>query len=280
MSLRKVPFMVAPGEAGQDLVTFLAARLSVSRRRAKDLLDRKNVFINDRRVWMARHELKARDLVAVFMPAEREAEAPPAPIRILHSDGRYLVADKPPGLLSNGPDSVESRLRESTGEPGLRAVHRLDRDTSGCLLFATSDSLFLKMVEEFRAGRIVKLYHALVAGKLAGDTTIEKPLEGLAAVTRLRVLDSNALASHVQVKIETGRTHQIRKHLAMIRHPVLGDRDYGNSAPAKDVYQELARQMLHAAKLEFPDPETGVIVRTEAPLPRDFKAAMSRLGLS
>jgi 23S rRNA-/tRNA-specific pseudouridylate synthase len=136
------------------------------------------------------------------------------------------------------------------------------------------------MVEVFRANRIVKLYHALVAGKLAGETVIEKPLEGQAAVTRLRVLDANRLASHVQVKIETGRTHQIRKHLAMIKHPVLGDREYGNSAPVAEEYQGLPRQMLHAAKLEFPDPETGAMVRTEAPLPRDFKTAMSRLGLS
>jgi RluA family pseudouridine synthase len=280
MSLRKIPFLVAPGEAGQDLVTFLSVRMTVSRRKAKDLLDRRNVFINDRRVWMARHELKARDQVTVFLQEEAAKEAPPAPIRILHSDDRYLVADKPPGLLSNGPDSVESRLREMTGKATLRAVHRLDRDTSGCLMFAADDRLFEKMVDEFRAGRIGKIYQALVAGKLAGDTVIENPLDGQTAVTRLRVLDSNKLASHVQVKIETGRTHQIRKHLAMIRHPVLGDREYGNSAPVAEAYQELPRQMLHAAQLEFPDPETGAIIRAEAPLPRDFKAAMSRLGLT
>lgn len=281
MSLRKIPYVVGAGEAGQDLVTFLAAKLAVSRRRAKDLLDKRNVFINDRRVWMARHALKARDKVTVFQPDEAKTEeAAPAPIRILHTDGRYLVADKPAGLLSNGPDSAESRLREMTGHPSLQAVHRLDRETSGCLLFAYNESLFQKMVEQFRAGRIVKLYHALVAGTLTGETTIEKPLENQEAVTKVRALDANALASHVQVKIETGRTHQIRKHLAMIRHPVLGDREYGNSGPVQDAYQDLPRQMLHAAKLEFPDPETGVIVRTEAPLPRDFKAAMARLGLT
>lgn len=282
MTLRKTPYIVGPAENGQDLLTFLAAKLGLSRRKAKDLLDRRNVFINDRRVWMARHTLKARDSVTVFVAAEAPAgAAAPAPApRILHADGRYLVADKPAGMLANGPDSAESLLREKTGNAALRAVHRLDRDTSGCLLFAADDALFDKMVELFRAERIGKIYHAIVAGKLAGDTVIEKPLENLKAVTRLHVLDSNRLASHVQVKIETGRTHQIRKHLAMIRHPVLGDREYGNSGPVMEAYQGLPRQMLHAAKLEYPDPETGETVRIEAPLPPDFRAALKRLDLT
>jgi RluA family pseudouridine synthase len=281
MSLRKTPFIVASTENGQDLLTFLAAKLGLSRRKAKDMLDRRNVFINDRRVWMARHTLKTRDAVTVFVAAEG-AETPPsaAAPRILHADDRYLVADKPAGMLANGADSAESLLREKTGNAELRAVHRLDRDTSGCLLFAANDSLFNRMVEQFRAERIGKIYHAIVAGQLAGDTLIEKPLENLKAVTRLHVLNANRLASHVQVKIETGRTHQIRKHLAMIRHPVLGDREYGNSGPVNAIYQGLPRQMLHAAKLEYPDPETGETVRVESPLPSDFRAALKRLDLT
>ena len=190
------------------------------------------------------------------------------------------MADKPPGLVSNGPDSVESRLRELTGKPGLRAVHRLDRDTSGCLLFAFDDALFDRMVALFRAEKIGKLYHALTMGRIAADTAIEKPLDGQKAVTRIHVLDANKLASHVQARIETGRTHQIRKHLAMIRHPVLGDREYGNAAPLDEVYQSLPRQMLHAFRLEYPDPETNAPVRVESPLPWDFRAAMKRLGLT
>lgn len=281
MGLLKKPLIVTPPEQGQELIAFLAARLSLSRRRAKELLDRRNVFVNDRRVWMARHTLKTGDAVAAFLeatsPAESQAQAP---IRILFEDGRYLVADKPPGLLSNGPDSLESRLREQTGRPELRAAHRLDRDTSGCLLFAESDILFARMVELFRAERIDKIYHAIVAGKLASDTVIEKPLENLKAVTRLHVLDANRLASHVQVKIETGRTHQIRKHLAMIRHPVLGDREYGNAGPQNEAYQGIARHLLHAARLEYPDPETGNQVRAESPLPGDIRAVMKRLDLT
>lgn len=282
MGLQKKPFVVIPAEHGQDLIAFLAAKLSLSRRRAKDLLDRRNVFVNDRRVWMARHTLKTGDSVAAFLDAAAPAEAAPAPapLRILFEDGRYLVADKPPGLLSNGTDSLESRLRGQTGRPALRAVHRLDRDTSGCILFAETDDLFSSMVEQFRAGRIGKIYHALVAGTIAVDTVIEKPLDNLKAVTRLHVLDSNRLASHVQVKIETGRTHQIRKHLAMIRHPVLGDREYGTSGPQNEAYQGIARHMLHAARLEFPDPETGTPIRTESPLPGDIRSVMKRLELT
>jgi RluA family pseudouridine synthase len=280
MNLRKIPHVVGPAENGQDLITFLAAKLSVSRRRAKDLLDKRNVFINDRRVWMARHILKSKDIVTVFQSDGVEKGTPPSPPVILHRHGGYLVANKPAGLLSNGPDSAESRLRESTGNASLRAVHRLDKDTTGCLLFAEDDTLFNRMVDQFRAGKIGKLYQALVAGKIAADMTIEKPLEGQTAVTKLHVLDSSDLASHVQVKIETGRTHQIRKHLAMVRHPVLGDREYGNSAPLNEAYQGIPRQMLHAARLDYPDPETGAITRIEAPLPGDFRTVMKQLGLT
>jgi 23S rRNA pseudouridine1911/1915/1917 synthase len=280
MGLRKIPYLVDPAEQGLELIAFLADKLSLSRRRAKDLLDRRNVYINDRRVWMARHVLKARDAVTVFVEDENRETRPPAPPTILHEGAGYLVADKPPGLLSNGPDSAESLLRAITGNAGLRAVHRLDRDTSGCLLFAADDARFDRMVEQFRAGRIGKLYHALVAGRIEADTSIEKPLEGLKAVTRLHVLDGNRLATHVTAKIETGRTHQIRKHLSMIRHPVLGDREYGNSGPVEAVYQGIPRQMLHASSLEYPDPETDRTVRVEAPLPWDFKSAMKRMGLT
>lgn len=280
MNLRKIPFTVGLSENGQDLITFLAAKLAVSRRRAKDLLDKRNVFINDRRVWMARHILKARDIVTVFQAEGMEKAAAPPPPAILQQADGYLVADKPAGLLSNGPDSVESRLREMTGNAALRAVHRLDRDTTGCLLFAADDALFARMVEQFKAGKIGKLYQALVAGKIAADMSIEKPLEGQTAVTKLHVLDSNALASHIQVKIETGRTHQIRKHLAMVRHPVLGDREYGNAVPLHEAYQGIPRQMLHAARLDYPAPGTGAILRIEAPLPRDFRTVMKQLGLT
>ncbi len=278
MGLRKMPFTVSPAEQGQDLLAFLSAKLSLSRRKAKELLDRRHVFVNDRRVWMARHALRAQDEVAVFLAGE--TAAPPPPPRILRDDGRYLVADKPPGLLSNGPDSAESLLRGLTCNASLRAVHRLDRDTSGCLLFAADDARFNRMVEQFRAERIGKLYHALVTGRLAGDTAIEKPLEGRKAVTRLHVLDSNRLASHVQVKIETGRTHQIRKHLAMIRHPVLGDSEYGNAGPQEKLFQSIPRQMLHASLLEYPDPETGETVRVESALPGDFRAVLKKTGLT
>ncbi len=281
MGLQKKPFVVTTPEHGQELITFLAAKLSLSRRRAKELLDRRNVFVNDRRVWMARHTLKAGDSVAAFLD-EAAPSAPQSPnlLEILFEDGRYLVVDKPPGHLSNGADSVESRLREQTGRPELRAVHRLDRDTSGCLLFAENDTLFGLMVEQFRAGRIGKIYHAIVAGPIASDTVIDKPLDNLKAVTRLHVMNANRLASHIEVKIETGRTHQIRKHLSMIRHPVLGDRQYGTSGPQVAAYQGIARHMLHAFRLEFPHSEKDDLIRVESPLPQDIRAVMNRLDLT
>ncbi len=278
MSLRKTEFHVGPADRAADLLGFLTLRLNLSRRGAKLLLDRRRVFVNDRRVWMARHPLRPRDRVAVFLDAAPPAETRPP--RTLWNDGRTLVADKPAGLLANGPDSAESLLRAATGNAALRAVHRLDRDTSGCLLFAANDACFTQLVALFREGRVQKLYRAIAAGRVSGETTIDRPIENRTAVTRLLVLDANRQASHLQVKIETGRTHQIRRHLAMIRHPILGDASYGPSGALDPLFQAIPRQMLHAFRLEYPDPETGAIIRAEAALPRDFRTVLKQVGLT
>ena len=270
-------YRVVPGQAG-DLVEFLAAARGESRRAAKRLLDERRVFVNGRRVWMARHAVRAGDRVEVQPPAARAISDR---IPILVAAGPWRVADKPAGLLSNGdPRSVESRLREQLGLPQLTAVHRLDRDTTGCLLFALTRGDAERLIPLFRERLVRKIYHALVFGRVsAAVREIRAPIDDEEAVSRIRVVDANPEASLVEVLIETGRTHQIRKHLLQIGHPIAGDRAYGNSRARDARGRALPRQMLHASRLSFADPETGRTIAAESPLPADFRSALRSYGL-
>lgn len=271
---------VAPAENGMPLIDFLAARLALSKNNAKGLLDAHAVFVNDRRVWMAKHALRPGDRVEVHFPHQQPERARTAPA-VLYQDDDYVVAGKPAGVLSNGPDSLESELRAALRVPALEAVHRLDRDTSGCLLFAKNPAARDAAVRLFRDGRITKLYHALVLGRVSQNVReIKAPVDGQPALTRVMVLSSNPVASHVKLRLETGRTHQIRKHMAAIRHPVLGDRSYATRAQPHPLLRGIPRQMLHAAGLTFRHPRTGEVVRVQSPLPRDFRACRRKLGLT
>jgi 23S rRNA pseudouridine1911/1915/1917 synthase len=202
-------------------------------------------------------------------------------IRTVFEDDYLLVVNKPPGLLSVGADSVEERLRRAPHHAGVACVHRLDRDTSGCLLLAKRADAQEAAIALFRTRRISKQYHAIVTGQLRVESRrIRKPVAGRDAVTMIRTLDASQEASHLLARIETGRTHQIRKHLASLGHPVLGDRRYATAAPVTDRSLSVPRQMLHASRLRFSHPVTGAALRVDAALPRDFRECLRTYRLS
>ena len=267
---------------GTLLLDHLVDCLGLSRRGAKNLLDDRLVFVNGRRIWMARHLLQTRDIVELLPEAGAPKPETAAPIRILVDEPLFLVADKPPRLLTNGERSLETRLRDQLGLPELRAVHRLDKDTSGCVLFAKNEDARLALVAQFEEGRVRKLYHALIAGNLPEpQMDIRVPVDHLPAVSHVRQVSAQPRpprCAHVTVGIETGRTHQIRIHLHHIGNPVLGDRQYFNARSAE--FPEVPRQMLHASELRFAHPATGRPVTASAPLPRDFKDWLRNLRLN
>ncbi len=274
-------YIVKPGEVGQSLVEFVARRLSLSRRRAKQLLDERNVLVNGRRVWMARHTLHKRDEVCVMAVPVASAAARKRITTILEERDDYVIASKPSGIVSNGPASLETRLRRQLSCPSLQAVHRLDKDTTGCLLFARNSSAFDDAVAAFREHRVRKVYHAIVAGAVDfASRAIRVPLEGRDALTRIRKLDGNRNATHLQISLDTGRKHQIRKHLRKLGCPIMGDKTY---APGKEVAGEaltVTRQMLHAYSLEVTIPRTDLKLRASSPLPRDFKRVLKAYRLT
>jgi RluA family pseudouridine synthase len=229
---------------------------------------------------MAKHLLQKDDVVEIlnFQPAASQVTGE---IRILYQDANYIVADKPAGILSNDDEnSVESMLRRQLHSQDIQAVHRLDRDTSGCLLFARNSNAFKDMVETFKKKSVRKTYHVLAAGfieKEEQDITLR--IDDEHALTRLRRLDGNRKASHMSAIIETGRTHQIRKHLDIINHPVLGDRQYGMRFGVAEFADDIPRQMLHSYSMEFKNPSDGNQIFAKAPLPDDFKRCLDKLRL-
>ncbi len=266
---------------GTILLDYLAEILSLSRRAAKNLLDDRLVFINGRRIWMAKHLLQTRDVIELLPDAVPTRKSQTAPIPVLLDDPLFLVADKPPRLLTNGPKSLETRLKEQLGLPGLRAVHRLDKDTSGCVLFAKNEDTRRALIAQFEEGRIRKLYHAIVAGNLPRpEMDVREQIDHLSAVSHIRQVSARTKpprCAHVTVAIETGRTHQIRIHLKHIGDPVLGDRQY--FTPLSAAFPEVPRQMLHAYDLRFLHPRTGKLAAATAPLPKDFKTWLKTLQL-
>lgn len=271
-------YTVRMGDDGTPLVDFLADRLKCSKRRAKLLLDSRNVFVNRRRVWMAHHRLAAGD--AVEIPEVAPPRPAPEKIALLYSDGDYVIANKPPGILSDGADSVEERLSAQMGSTFLAAVHRLDRDTSGCLLLARNRRALERMIPLFRQFMVTKVYDAIVSGRTPfRQKTVSSPVDGHPAVTRVTVLDSTDMATHIRAEIDTGRTHQIRIHMRSTGHAVLGDRQYATSRHATDFSMLVQRQMLHARLLQFEHPDTSRRIRVEASLPHDFRTCLKSLGL-
>jgi len=284
------------------LQDFLALKFALSRRTAKAMIDGRSVWVNRKCVWIARYELKTGDVVEVpanvvkgAIRQSPSASASPSSlssvpsasrttrhVRVLWQNGNYLVCDKPAGVVScDDPKSAEAILREQEGIPTLEAVHRLDRDTTGCLMFAKGHAALEAAIEMFKTHRVSKTYHAISAGGFRfAHQKIDTPLDNQPAVSLVTREAMSADASFLRIRIETGRTNQIRRHLASVRAPILGDRVFGLKNVRDARFMRVARQMLHASTLELPDPlSPREAIRVHSPLPADFRATLRLFGM-
>jgi 23S rRNA pseudouridine1911/1915/1917 synthase len=284
--------------AGERLDVFLAPHAG-SRAAAQRLIDGGHVTV-DGAVRPKRHVLAGGELVRMEEP---DAAAPAAPVpdaqfAIAWEDEHLIVVDKPAGVVvhparGNATGTLAQALadRIAGGEDPERAgiVHRLDRDTSGLLVVARSESVHAALKARLAARELVREYLALVEGRPpARRGRIDAPLgrdrrvrtrvstdtdEPREAVTHFEVERALPHDTLLRVRLETGRTHQIRAHLLAIGHPVAGDLEYGT--PGR---HGLRRQFLHAARLAFAHPVTGAAVDVTSPLPDDLAAALERAG--
>jgi len=270
---------VNPGDP-KLLQDFIAAKLSLSRRAAKDVIDARRAWVNRKCIWMARAKLATGDIVEV----SKAIPKPPSKfhVRILWAGDDYLVCDKPAGLPSVGETgSAEAIVREQEGLPDAVAVHRLDRDTSGCLVIAKNAAAKDAAISVFKTRSVLKIYHAIAAGRFRyPHMVIDAPLDGEPAVSHVAREAVGEDASFLRVRIETGRTNQIRRHLASVRHPVLGDRVFGLKSAQDPRLMRIPRQMLHASTIEMPDPlHPHTSIKAHSPLPADFRAALRLFGM-
>jgi len=275
--MTKETFQIKPHEDGLTLLEVLADRLRCSKKQAKALLDNKQVFVNEQRIWMAKHIVERKDIIETVRPETKTQKT-----QILKRAGDILIINKPAGIVTNGSArSLEVKLQRELSNPECCAVHRLDRETSGCVIFAKNAAAKEAMIPLFKDQKIVKIYRAIVGGRVSdGLQTITRDIDGQSATTLIRVLDRTPRASYLELRIKTGRTHQIRKHLAAVRHPVLGDKGYAGSKGLEEIIRTLPRQMLHAYKLVLPhpnDPEQPL--RVSAPVPADFSETLKALRL-
>lgn len=271
-------------------------RKQLSRTMIQKLIESGNILVNGSKKKLS-CKVQMNDRITINLPEVKETDLKPQeiPIEIIYEDNDIIVVNKPKGLVvhpANGnPDgtlvnAIMAICKESLsgigGElrPGI--VHRLDKDTSGLLIVAKNDRAHINMSEQIKNHEVRKIYIALVRGVVQEDeATIDMPIgrstkdrkkmavvkDGKNAVTHFKVLKRYPKYTLLEIKIDTGRTHQIRVHMAEIGHPVVGDMIYSNGKNDFGV----EGQMLHAKSLDFKHPITGEKMHLEADLPEYFK---------
>ena len=203
--MQKTTFTVKHRQEGQRLFIVIAEEQKVSKKKAQAWIDEKRVLVNGKRIWIRRHLLKEGDTVEILQFTTVTSSRK---ISLLWSDSDYLIVNKAPNLLSNAHvDSLENLLQKQQNNPQICAVHRLDKETSGCLLFATSAEAKAAAIPLFRGREIIKVYRALTVGKFPNIwKEIRTDIDGYIATTLVKILDSNRQASYLELRIETGRT--------------------------------------------------------------------------
>ena len=290
------------GERADQLIARLAPELT--RSAAQRLLEEGAVTLNGAPI-KKNYRAAAGDVLAVVLPAPEPVEAVPQdiPLDVVYEDDDVIVVNKPVGMVvhpaAGHPDgTLVNALLYHCGKslsgingalrPGI--VHRIDRDTSGLIIAAKNDFAHQALAAQLADHSLYREYEAVCVGSLREDAgTVDAPIgrnptdrkkmavdrkNGRPAVTHWQVIARYPGHTHIRCKLETGRTHQIRVHLAFVGHPLLGDTVYGAKKPVPG----LAGQCLHARRLSFVHPRTGERLTLECPLPAWFGQVLTKLG--
>lgn len=289
------------GENADRIDRFLAEQLPLTRSHIKNAIEKGEVKLNGAAVKPG-DKVKAGDeiIFAARPPAATRIEAQDIPLDIVYEDAWLAVVNKPQGMVVHPAPGNQSgtlvsallhRVKDLSGingelRPGI--VHRLDKDTSGLLVIAKNDEAHVSLARQIAEKSARRIYAAIVHGNIREEElTIDKSIGrsradrkkmavtvgGRSAVTHIRVVERFGAFTYVEAELETGRTHQIRVHLASIKRPVAGDQAYG----PKDVKLHRGGQLLHAKTLTLRHPSSGEAMTFEAPLPGYFEDALRKL---
>lgn len=308
-----ISFLVTEAEAGERLDSYLASRIEGwSRARLQRLIEDDDVLVNQKAA-KASYKIQSGDEIEVELvtPAAAVFTAEDIPIEIVYEDAALVVVNKPAGMVVHPAAGVHSgtlanalayHFAQLSGQAGVTRpgiVHRLDKDTSGLMVVAKTDQAHEDLANQFRDRSVVKHYLALVHGVVAADRgQVDQPIgRDPANRTRMAVVSfgRNALSlyevqrrfasfSLLNVQLKTGRTHQIRVHLAWLRHPVVGDETYGGGrdntvrdSAVRAHIRKLGRHFLHAAELGFRHPQTKEAMNFTSSLPKELAGLLSNL---
>lgn len=297
-------FIINEFQSGIRIDKFLSDEMEeVSRSYIQKMIKESHIRVNDKPV-KANYKLNENDCLFIDEPEliEPDILAEDIPLNILYEDSDLLVVNKPKGMVVHPAAGhytgtlvnalmyyCKDDLSGINGvmRPGI--VHRIDRDTTGSLVVCKNDQVHQKLAEQLKEHSIKRIYHAIVHGVIKEDSgTVNAPIgrhpmerkkmsvnykNGKDAITHYRVLKRFQNYTYIECELETGRTHQIRVHMASINHPLLGDEVYG---PAKCPFK-LQGQTLHAKVLGIVHPRTGEYIETDAPLPEYFDNLLKKL---
>lgn len=306
-------FSVDQHEAGIRLDQCLAKRLpEYSRSKIQHWIKQEFIQLNDQ-ASVAKHKLCFGDAIDINVPVEKKIEDKAENIKfdIVYQDDAFFVINKPVGLvvhpaaghqsgtLLNGLLAIDQQLEQL---PRAGIVHRLDKDTSGVMVVARTLTAHNHLVNQLQERTVKREYRAVAQGVITAGRTIEEPIgrhpndrkkmaviaDGKEAITHFNVLQKFKNFSEIKVNLETGRTHQIRVHLANLRHPLVGDQVYGGRLTLpKSITEELKiklhqfkRQALHAKKLSFVHPVTDKMVSFETEIPEDMQQLIEMIKRS
>jgi 23S rRNA pseudouridine1911/1915/1917 synthase len=303
---------IVPAEmAGQRLDRVLASLFpDHSRSRLKEWIEAERVLVDDR-PSRPRDPVRGGEHVLVRTTIEAQADWRPqalVPLNVVYCDADILVIDKPAGIVVHpGAGNAEATLAnallhaypEVANLPRAGIVHRIDKDTSGLLVVARSPRAHTLLTRQLQDRTVSREYEAVVNGVLISGGTVDAPIDrsprdrtrmaviegGREAITHYRVAERFRAHTLLRVKLETGRTHQIRVHMAHIGHPLLGDPVYGGrlrlprgaTAALVEALRTFRRQALHAARLSLVHPGTGTAMSWTSPLPADMQALLATL---
>ncbi|MDY3281165.1 RluA family pseudouridine synthase [Dysosmobacter sp.] len=302
--MEKLTLQVNNGDAGSRVDAWLAANLEdVTRSAAQRLLEEGRVTCGGRPL-AKNYRLTGTETLEVTLPEPEPVDVAPQdiPLDVVYEDGDVIVVNKPKGLVVHPapghPDgTLVNALLHHCGDslsgvggelrPGI--VHRIDRDTSGLIIAAKNDFAHQGLAAQLADHTLSRTYECIVVGNLRADSgTVDAPIgrhpadrkkmavvaNGRRAVTHWEVIARYPGHTHVRCRLETGRTHQIRVHMAHIGHPILGDTVYGAKKPVPG----LQGQCLHAVALRFIHPRTGEAVEVTCPLPEEFQNQLRKLA--
>lgn len=292
--------------AGERLDVAIAQALELSRTYAKELVNEGYVTVDGRPVGKAATKLTGSEIVSVILPPPKPMHVEPEELElpIIYEDSELAAINKPPGMVSHPTATLRSGTvvnallgrmplsKEGTQEPTAEAyrpgiVHRLDKDTSGVMVVAKTNEAHRHIANSFKKRFAEKEYVAIVVGRVDDDVTVDAPIgrhpvrrqsmtvggeNPKSATTRFRVIAETREHALVKARPYTGRTHQIRVHLAHLGAPILGDEVYGRASEA------IGRQALHAYRLTIPHPRDNEAVTFTAQVPPDMVAAWLKLG--